>query len=82
MFIVSISVITRIWFVSIHLEQSICKKIDLEKMNLEFKLEKFSENEFPNYFQLVSNEKVMEMITERPIQFDESKNDFEKLIRL
>jgi len=51
-------------------------------MNLEFKLEKFSENDFPNYFQLVSNEKVMEMITERPIQFDESKNDFEKLIRL
>jgi len=50
-------------------------------MDLEFKLEKFSENDFPKYFQLVNNEKVMEMITERPIEFDEAKNDFEKLIK-
>jgi len=50
-------------------------------MDLEFNLVKFSHNDFQHYFQLVNNEKVMEMITERPIEFDEAKNDFEKLIQ-
>lgn len=49
-------------------------------MDLKYKLEKFSENDFSHYFQLVNSEKVMEMITERPIGFEEAKADFEKLI--
>jgi ribosomal-protein-alanine N-acetyltransferase len=43
-------------------------------------LEKFTEADFPNYFKLVNNEKVMEMITERAIELKEAKNDFKKLI--
>jgi len=50
------------------------------KMDLKFKLEKFTENDFPNYFQLVNDEKVMEMITERALGLEEAKKDFEKII--
>ncbi len=47
---------------------------------MEIKLEKFSENDFSAYFELVSNEKVMEMITERATEVDEAKSDFKKII--
>ncbi|MDO5615918.1 MAG: GNAT family N-acetyltransferase [Cruoricaptor ignavus] len=50
-------------------------------MNLEFKIEKFSKNDFQNYFELVNDIKVMEMITERPLELEEAKEDFEKLIK-
>ncbi|MGQ3678936.1 GNAT family N-acetyltransferase [Tenacibaculum discolor] len=43
-------------------------------------LTKFTESDFSNYFKLVNNEKVMEMITERAIELEEAKKDFEKLI--
>ncbi|RLJ97893.1 GNAT family N-acetyltransferase [Tenacibaculum discolor] len=43
-------------------------------------LTKFTESDFTNYFKLVNNEKVMEMITERAIELEEAKKDFEKLI--
>lgn len=49
-------------------------------MNPVIKLEKFTENDFPYYFQLVNNEKVMEMITERSIPLDEAKNDYQELL--
>lgn len=49
-------------------------------MELEIKLEKFKENDFHYYYQLVNDKKVMEMITERPIEEDEAKADFEKII--
>lgn len=52
----------------------------LNKSNLKFKLERFSENDFPNYFELVNDEKVMEMITERSLELEEAKKDFGKLI--
>ena len=38
-------------------------------------LEKFTENDFALYFELVNNEKVMEMITERAIEKDEAKTE-------
>ncbi|UOX32985.1 GNAT family N-acetyltransferase [Flavobacterium sediminilitoris] len=50
-------------------------------MDNKIKLEKFNEKDFLYFFQLVNNEKVMEMITERAIEVDEAKIDFEKLIK-
>ncbi|MDE1207152.1 GNAT family N-acetyltransferase [Tenacibaculum larymnensis] len=44
-------------------------------------LTKFTESDFTDYFKLVNNEKVMEMITERAIELEEAKKDFEKLIK-
>ncbi|MBB4119514.1 hypothetical protein GGR32_001816 [Mesonia hippocampi] len=44
------------------------------------KLEKFTEADFDNYFKLVNNAKVMEMITERAIEREEAKKDFENLL--
>ncbi|RWW92398.1 N-acetyltransferase [Flavobacterium cerinum] len=44
------------------------------------KLQKFTDIDFPNYFQLVNNEQVMEMITERSIQFGEAKKDYQELL--
>lgn len=49
-------------------------------MDLEFKLVKFSENDFQNYFRLVNDERVMEMITERAIEREEAEKDFKKII--
>lgn len=43
-------------------------------------LEKFTPGDFFYYFRLVSNERVMEMITERTISTDEAKRDFQNLI--
>lgn len=37
------------------------------------KVEKFNEHDFINYYDLVGNEKVMQMITERAIPIDEAK---------
>lgn len=59
----------------------------MQKQNTEnvkeinIKLEKFTENDFALYFELVNNEKVMEMITERAIEKDEAKTNFNKLIQ-
>lgn len=44
------------------------------------KLEKFGENDFPDYFRLVNNEKVMEMITERSLPLEEAKDYFKEVI--
>ena len=49
-------------------------------MDVELKLKKFSENDFQSYFELVSDERVMAMITERPLGLEEATRDFEKLI--
>lgn len=49
-------------------------------MELKLKLEKFTERDFPNYFELVSDERVMEMITERPFESGEAKKHYEKII--
>lgn len=48
---------------------------------MNIKLKKFEAKDFPLYFELVNNEKVMEMITERAIEEDEAKVNFEKLIQ-
>ena len=50
------------------------------KMKRNIPLEKFTKDDFADYFKLVSNEKVMEMITERAIGAEEAKRDFEKLL--
>ena len=50
-------------------------------MEINIKLEKFTENDFTHYFKLVNDEKVMEMITERALETDEAKSDFDKLIQ-
>ncbi|PGU35006.1 GNAT family N-acetyltransferase, partial [Bacillus cereus] len=42
---------------------------------------KFEETDFNLYFQLVSNEQVMEQITERTIPLDEAQNDFTMLLK-
>ena len=47
---------------------------------MKIKLEKFTRSDFDYYFQLVNNEKVMEMITERAIGLEEAEKDFKKLI--
>ncbi|WP_447769623.1 GNAT family N-acetyltransferase [Sphingobacterium faecium] len=41
---------------------------------------KFKSQEFNEYFQLVSDASVMEMITERAIPMDEARIDFEQLM--
>ena len=50
-------------------------------MEINIKLEKFTENDFAHYFKLVNDEKVMEMITERALETYEAKSDFDKLIQ-
>ncbi|TCJ82149.1 UNVERIFIED_ORG: acetyltransferase (GNAT) family protein [Bacillus cereus] len=42
---------------------------------------KFEETDFNLYFQLVSNEQVMEQITERTIPLNEAQNDFTRLLK-
>lgn len=49
-------------------------------MIIEIKLKKFTEHDFTHYFELVNNEKVMEMITERAIEKNEAIIDFEEII--
>ncbi|RZJ77271.1 MAG: N-acetyltransferase [Flavobacterium sp.] len=48
---------------------------------MDIKLEKFTENDFTHYFKLVNDEKVMQMITERALETEEAKSDFDKLIQ-
>ncbi|GEM_PF-4275273 len=43
------------------------------KMKRNIPLEKFTKDDFADYFKLVSNEKVMEMITERAIGAEEAQ---------
>lgn len=49
-------------------------------MRIDIKLEKFTENDFTHYLKLVNDEKVMQMITERALETEEAKSDFDKLI--
>ncbi|QWH12543.1 N-acetyltransferase [Bacillus mycoides] len=42
---------------------------------------KFEATDFNQYFQLVSNERVMAQITEHTIPLDEAQNDYGKLLR-
>jgi len=44
------------------------------------KLEKFTRDDFYNYYQLVGNKKVMEMITGKPLTYDQAKSNFELII--
>lgn len=44
------------------------------------KLKKLTEDDFQNYFTLVSDKKVMEMITGTPLKREEAQRKFEKLI--
>ena len=50
----------------------------------QYKLLKFvnTSMDFDNYFKLVNDSKVMEMITERPIEYAEAREDFKKLLKL
>jgi len=47
---------------------------------MNIKLEKFHAQDFDDYFQLVGNEEVMAMITERAIPIDEAEQDFQLLL--
>jgi len=49
-----------------------------------YKLLKFvnTTRDFDYYYQLVSDEKVMEMITEKPFDFDEAREDFKSLLKV
>lgn len=47
-------------------------------MNID--LEIFKDNDFEYYFNLVSDERVMAMITERALPIEEAQRDFQKLI--
>lgn len=44
------------------------------------KFEKFNKSDFDDYFQLVSNERVMAQITERAIPLEEAQVNYQKLI--
>lgn len=50
----------------------------------QYKLLKFvnTSMDFDNYFKLVNDSKVMEMITERPFEYAEAREDFKKLLKL
>jgi [ribosomal protein S5]-alanine N-acetyltransferase len=43
-------------------------------------IKKFHENDFDDYFSLVSNESVMAMITERAIPRDEARINFQRIV--
>lgn len=47
---------------------------------MKIKLEKFNREDFPYYFQLVNNEKVMKMITGTAIALEAARADFEQLV--
>lgn len=47
---------------------------------MELALEKFGVQDFDDYFRLVSDARVMAMITERAILEDEARRDYEKLL--
>jgi RimJ/RimL family protein N-acetyltransferase len=47
---------------------------------MDITLEKFGSHDFADYFRLVSNPKVMAMITERAIPAEEAQRDYEKLL--
>lgn len=47
---------------------------------MEFMLEKFRPQDFDDYFRLVSDPKVMAMITERGIPVDEARRDYADLL--
>lgn len=47
-------------------------------MNREIRIEKLAENDFDNYFQLVNDEKVMAMITERAFSLEEAKDEYKE----
>lgn len=47
-------------------------------MTINFRLEKLTLADFPVYFNLVGDEEVMAMITERAIPLEEARSDYEK----
>lgn len=49
-------------------------------MNSSFVLKKYNEEDFFLYFLLVNNEKVMEQITQRAIQYNEALSDFDRVL--
>ncbi|MCG8484534.1 MAG: GNAT family N-acetyltransferase, partial [Clostridia bacterium] len=49
-------------------------------MKHKLSLEKFAADDFSKYYTLVSNKKVMEMITQRAIPFEEAKSKYESLL--
>lgn len=50
------------------------------KSNIALQLRKFSRADFSAYYQLVGDERVMAMITERALSAEEAAADFEKLL--
>jgi len=51
-----------------------------DTMEMKLLLKKFTPDDFSHYFRLVSNQRVMEMITEKTIPTDEARRDFQNLI--
>ena len=51
-------------------------------MKIEYRIDirKFSEKDFQKYFQLVSNEKIMSMITGRALQREEAEERYRRLL--
>ena len=49
-------------------------------MKHKLSLEKITADDFSKYYTLVSNKKVMEMITQRAIPFEEAKSKYESLL--
>ena len=52
-------------------------------MKIEYRIDirKFSEKDFQKYFQLVSNEKIMSMITGRALQREEAEERYRRLLK-
>lgn len=57
-----------------------CNSIMIDSIMIDVYLVKFKSQDFNEYFQLVGDARVMEMITERAIPIEEAQVDFEQLI--
>lgn len=61
-----------------YLSFTLCKN---KRLTLNIVLEKFSQQDFADYFKLVSNAQVMAMITERAVPHDEARRDYDQLLK-
>lgn len=61
-----------------YLSFTLCK---IKRLTLNIVLEKFSQQDFADYFKLVSNAQVMAMITERAVPHDEARRDYDQLLK-
>lgn len=62
------------------LELHVCSKYQDVNVEINIRLEKFTELDFDDYFQLIGDDRVMAMITGRALSPDEARVRFERLL--